>query len=103
MSHHPFHTAALCALFALLLGGCGDKSDDSGSSATVTECAKVLCAADEYCLSVTGGIEDSGAEDDVPECIAAPEECGGVPSCDCLDACSECSDDDGVYCSIDAP
>jgi hypothetical protein len=73
---------------------------------TPTECAKVLCAEEEYCLSVVGGVPpDSGeSAEDLPECAAAPEGCGGVPSCDCLPECSDCTDDgDGVYCQIYLP
>ena len=97
------HWIPRAAMLALILAACGDREDDSGEAATVTECAKVLCAADEYCLSVTGGVPDSGAEDDLPECTPAPEACGGVPTCACLTDCSDCSDDDGVYCSVYLP
>ena len=86
----------------LLVVACSDKDGDD----PVTECAKVLCAADEYCLSITGGEPpDSGIpyEERLPECTTAPADCDGVPTCDCLPECTECTDDDGVYCSILAP
>ena len=90
---------------ALLLAACGDTDKDDDETA-ITECAKVLCEADEYCLSVTGGAQPDSAnpyEPDVPECTQAPEDCGGVPSCDCLPECTDCTDDNGVYCQIEAP
>jgi hypothetical protein len=87
-------------LLTLLLGmGCDDEP-------VVTECAKVLCADDEYCRSVTGGArpqDSGGGSESLPECTVAPEACGGTPSCDCLTDCTSCSDEDGVYCSIEAP
>ena len=92
------------SLFALtlLLAACTDKDDE----VVLVECAKVLCAPDEYCLEVVGGEPpDSGApyEERTPECTAAPPECGGKPSCDCLEECTECSEEDGVFCTILAP
>lgn len=88
-------------LLAILLAvGCDDTS-------APTECAKVLCADDEYCLNVIGGVPPDSAgesEDSPPECTVAPEACAGTPSCDCLTECTDCTDDgDGVYCEIALP
>jgi len=87
-------------LAIVLAAGCDDTS-------TPTECAKVLCAADEYCLSVIGGAaaqDSAGALEILPECTVVPEGCGGTPSCACLTECTDCTDDgDGVYCEIAAP
>lgn len=94
------------AILLLLLTACGDADGGDGEAADRTECAKVLCEADEYCLQVTGGARPDSGEpygQDPPTCTQAPEDCEGVPSCDCLPDCSDCTDDDGVYCHIAAP
>jgi hypothetical protein len=87
----------LAILFAV---GCDDTS-------APTECAKVLCADDEYCLSVISGANPQDSADgseSLPECTVAPESCSGIPSCDCLTDCTDCTDDgDGVYCEIATP
>ena len=81
----------------LSLAGC------SGKDEPVTECAKVLCASDEYCLAVYGGVPDTGVMDDLPLCTEAPADCDGHPSCDCLPDCTSCTEDDGVYCTVALP
>ena len=77
-------------LAALLASGCDDRT-------APVECAKVLCADDEYCRSVSGA-GDSASSESPPECTLVPESCSGTPSCDCLPDCIECSEDNGVYC-----
>src|SRR5688572_24761835 len=90
----------LPAPFLLLIAACADKGEDS--PAYQPDCAKVLCAADEYCLSTSGGAsQDTG---DLPECTAAPASCGGTPTCDCLPECTSCTTDGSlVRCSIAYP
>lgn len=66
---------------------------DGGGSA---DCAKVLCAANEYCAYPAEGETDSASPvGALPVCTAAPAACGATPSCDCL-TCSSCSDEDGL-------
>lgn len=79
-----------------MLLGCPD-SDAKGP-----ECAKVVCASDEYCLSEVGGQPDTAS--DLPFCAQAPADCGGSPSCDCLPECTSCAEtSEGVYCEVLLP
>lgn len=82
-------------LAMLLSSGCDD-------SAAPVECAKVLCADDEYCRSISG-VADSASDELLPECTQVPESCGDTPSCACLTDCIECTEDNGVYCEVAAP
>lgn len=52
------------------------------------DCAKVLCADDEYCRR-----ESDTA---LPVCTQAPEACGGTASCACLSDCATCTEADGL-------
>lgn len=83
----------------LLLVGCvGD------GASTRPDCAKVLCAEDEYCLYVSGGAGEEDSGWDLPVCTVAPESCDGTPGCDCLSGCTSCEEDDGlVRCHSDVP
>ena len=83
----------------VLLCACVD-----GTSKTRPDCAKVLCAEDEYCRYTSGGAELPDSADDLPECTTAPSECDGEPTCACLTECTSCEEDDGlIRCYIETP
>lgn len=84
------------ALAALPLLGCPGPP-------SVTQCAKVLCDAGEYCQSVEGDTAEAGEAFALPECTAPPATCGDRATCACLTECLKCTESaQGVYCTVAA-
>ena len=102
----------VCLGLCLALSACwfvgkdsADTDADTDTERTAFSCGELSCAPEEYCYHFFGGAQpDTGAVSNAPTCVAAPPECNGVPTCQCLgEVCSECELTEGVHCYLAAP
>jgi len=65
---------------------------------TQIECGKLLCDANQYCYQDLTDTADPFQE---PVCADPPASCGVQPSCDCIEGCDACTEEDGrVFCRV---